>query len=77
MVGFCNVGLVLGVKQVIQFYIHICLCFRFFSLIGYYRLMSIVPCWLSREILIHINLKSDFLKCMTISLGTILKNENK
>ena len=74
----CNVGLVLGVKQGYSvLHTYMSMFFRFFSLIGYYRLMSIVPCWLSREILIRINLKSDFLKCMTISLGTILKNENK
>ena len=78
LVQIFNVVLVLGVQQsdsVLHTYMS--MFFRFFSLIGYYRLLSIVPCWLSREILIHINLKSDFLKCMTISLGTILKNEKK
>ena len=70
--------LVLGIQQsdsVLHTYISI--FFRFFSFIGYYRLLSIVPRWLSKEILIRINLKSDFLKCMTVSLGPILKNEKK
>ena len=40
----CNLVLVLGVQQVVQLYLCIHTVFRFFSIIGYYKILNTVPC---------------------------------